>query len=134
MHVTFHTDKLISGQDPHSPTASLIPNHQRSHRQCGDMVTGANVTGEVHVQLPAHSTSLESFKSPSGNGHVDQPVASKQLTKLPTNEPIGIISYTKYFSRLTIVFVPGSEAEVPRIPHPAPVRPAGKNVIPYIPV
>ena len=82
------------------------------------MVTGANVTGEVHDQLAAHSPSLESFKSPSGSGHVDQPVTSKQdvqhgsnkaadtkkplISVLPTEGPIGIVSYTKYFSRLMV--------------------------------
>ena len=93
----------------------------------------------------AHSTSLESFKSPSENDHVDQPVTSKQdvqhesnkaadtkkpsILVLPNYETIGIVSYTKYFSRLMVVFVLDCEAETPRTQHPAAVRPLGKNVI-----
>ena len=54
------------------------------------MVTGANITVEVHDQLAAHSTSLESFKNPSGNGHVTskQDVQHGSIKAADTEKPI----------------------------------------------
>ena len=94
----------------------LIASHQKPYRQPGDMVTGTTggvTAGEIHEQLPAHN------ERSSGNDHADQPVTSKSriqdvwdgnnngaYTKY-LNMCFGANwhSYTKYFSRLVVVFI-----------------------------
>ena len=98
--------------------------------------------------MTAHSTSLEPFnKGPSGNSHASQPVTSKSriqdvqdgsnkaadtkkpvIPVLPTEESIGMVIPSSYFSRLMVVFILESEAEVPRTSRAAAVQPPGKNV------
>ena len=133
------------------PSGNDHASHQKPYRQPDDMVTGATggvTSGKIHEQLPAHSTSLESFdKGPSGNSHASQLVTSESRiqdvqdgsnkaahTKKPvipvlsTEESIGIVIPSSYFSRLMVVFILESEAEVPRTSHAAAVRSPGKNV------